>query len=174
MFYAALPYWNCNGDDSSIGFSLTYTINSEQQTRDLSQCGSGGDETPVEEDQTPVEEEDQAPAEGGETPAEGGEAPVDEGDSGSGSNVCPDGRPKYSSGLTQTQKDQILALHNDLRNLQAKGSSSFLGAKNMLRMEWDDEAEAKAQYHADQCNWGHDSYDFRKIGNTQFGQNLAL
>ena len=64
--------------------------------------------------------------------------------------------------MTDTVRQEILSLHNDLRSLVARGLEPRLAgltASEMLRLEWDEELARGAQLWADQCIFQHDNND---------------
>jgi len=83
----------------------------------------------------------------------------------------------YINGLTQDQKDQLLGLHNQYRQVTAQGETpNFPPAQNMLQMYWDPTLEVNAQAWASNCNYAHNTGPERKA-NTEFwcvGQNIAI
>ncbi|RWR99219.1 vespid v5 venom allergen-like protein, partial [Dinothrombium tinctorium] len=82
------------------------------------------------------------------------------------------------SGLTTSDIELIISLHNELRNKIANGEQSkhgFPSAANMMEMEWDDELSSIAQWHASQCRFKHESYAERRSMKFKLvGQNLFL
>ena len=64
--------------------------------------------------------------------------------------------------MTDTVRQEILSLHNELRSLVARGLEPRLAgltASEMLRLEWDEELARGAQLWADQCIFQHDNND---------------
>ncbi|XP_018914952.2 salivary antigen-5 isoform X1 [Bemisia tabaci] len=78
------------------------------------------------------------------------------------------------SGLTCPEKEQILELHNRLRQIIAVGQIGQPPARNMIEMTWDDELASKAQALADTCRYGHDGASQRAVGRFRVGQNIGM
>ncbi|XP_014277728.1 venom allergen 5 [Halyomorpha halys] len=74
-----------------------------------------------------------------------------------------------NSGINCSQKKIILDVHNELRQLVAKGEAALPPAEDMLEMRWSEEAAKTAQILADRCVFQHDT----QIGGLLVGQNLA-
>merc|ERR1712223_2221349 len=81
--------------------------------------------------------------------------------------------------IDQSERDLIVAKHNELRRRVAKGQENKgvgggqPSATNMYEMKWNDELASIAQMWADQCIWGHD--DNRKMADGSYaGQNGAM
>ncbi|CAI5683995.1 serotriflin isoform X2 [Oreochromis niloticus] len=67
---------------------------------------------------------------------------------------------------TTTEKNEIVNKHNALRrNVQPTAS-------NMLKMNWNNEAEATAQRWANTCSMGHSPASYRVISTSGCGENL--
>ncbi len=83
---------------------------------------------------------------------------------------------KWAAGkLTDAQISSVLNAHNWYRNAHATQQIQSLPfATNMLKMFWDEKIAARAQEHANRCQFEHSSNDFRddkrfKLGT---GENL--
>ncbi|NP_001155154.1 antigen 5-like protein 1 precursor [Nasonia vitripennis] len=82
------------------------------------------------------------------------------------------------SGLTESEKQNILNLHNHLRHNVAIGNETRgspgpqPAAQSMPNMQWDDELATVAQRWADQYIFGHDSC--RNVEHFVVGQNVAI
>lgn len=62
-----------------------------------------------------------------------------------------------ATGITQSQKAEILEAHNRLRASVANGQvPGQPGAQNMREMVWDEALAVKAQQWANQCTFEHD------------------
>ncbi|CAL4133678.1 unnamed protein product, partial [Meganyctiphanes norvegica] len=84
----------------------------------------------------------------------------------------------YSRGVSSEDINLIVHHHNWYKSRVASGQEG-LGAPgpqptgaNMRQLEWDDELARKAQNHADQCIFGHDDRDNRRVSRFSVGQNL--
>ncbi|XP_037078550.1 CRISP/Allergen/PR-1-like [Pollicipes pollicipes] len=72
----------------------------------------------------------------------------------------------------------IVAEHNELRAKVASGRETRgktfgqPSAANMNQLEWDDELAKVAQRFADQCMFGHDCLDCRRVARFKVGQNV--
>lgn len=83
-----------------------------------------------------------------------------------------------STGFSQSEKNEIVNKHNDLRQYVASGKEKRgnpgpqPAATNMQTMSWDDELATVAQRWANQCNFGHDSC--RSVERFVVGQNVAV
>ncbi|XP_077520158.1 CRISP/Allergen/PR-1-like [Amblyomma americanum] len=80
------------------------------------------------------------------------------------------------SGLSAAIKAQALQTHNDYRSRIAQGRlAGYPTAKNMYKMEWDDELAEVAQAFTDQCDFSkHDHRDARITSRfTSVGQNFG-
>nr|QEE04224.1 venom allergen [Scolopendra mojiangica (nomen nudum)] len=79
-----------------------------------------------------------------------------------------------NSGLTTSDKAQLVDVHNRLRAKVANGQQTGQpSAADMKQMKWDDELAAKAQEWANTCQGGHDLYDGRKTSKYPVaGQNF--
>lgn len=74
-----------------------------------------------------------------------------------------------SSGVSASEKTEIVNLHNQYRNNVSPTS------RNMLKMAWDDDVAIVAQAYADNCVYEHDDNYARLIpGRYDAGQNLAI
>ncbi|GAU94950.1 hypothetical protein RvY_06646 [Ramazzottius varieornatus] len=71
--------------------------------------------------------------------------------------------PRHSQYL----KDMIVQKHNHLRSMVSPP------AANMLKMEWNEDAQKIAQRWADQCHFEHDHGEQRVTQQFKCGQNLA-
>uniref|UniRef100_A0A224X3J9 Putative CAP peptide n=1 Tax=Megacormus gertschi TaxID=1843536 RepID=A0A224X3J9_9SCOR len=82
------------------------------------------------------------------------------------------------SGVSEKDKEIILAMHNEFRNKIALGKETQPAqqpqAANMMQMEWDDELARVAQAHANQCKFEHDTGPQRQVENFSVGQNLFI
>ena len=78
----------------------------------------------------------------------------------------------YYRGLTQAEKQEALEQHNRLRSRVAVGSTNQPSAADMMELQWDDELASVAQRHADQCWFGHDCSDCRRVPRFKVGQNI--
>ena len=75
-------------------------------------------------------------------------------------------------GLSQSDKDAVLAKHNELRSKVANGKQSGQPpAANMKKMVWDEELAKEAQKIASTCNYGHKAV---YINGVKAGQNIAI
>ena len=59
-----------------------------------------------------------------------------------------------------------------LRLRVAEGFTFQPPASNMMEMQWDEELAMVAQRLADQCKFGHDCSDCRRVSRFRVGQNL--
>lgn len=79
-------------------------------------------------------------------------------------------------GISLEEKNEILDIHNSLRNKIASGgektSYKMSSASNMMKLEWDDELAMISQAHANQCDFNHDCNNCREVDNFPVGQNL--
>lgn len=67
-------------------------------------------------------------------------------------------RRNLQDGLSDSQKEEMLDKHNDLRRAIANGDEgSHPAATNMIKMEWSDELSTVAQNWADGCVFAHNS-----------------
>jgi len=80
----------------------------------------------------------------------------------------------YYNGITQQDQTYIVDTHNRLRSQVAQGRTQQLPASNMKQMTWDNELASIAQRWADQCQYGHDCGNCRKVSRFQVGQNVFL
>jgi len=78
----------------------------------------------------------------------------------------------YYRGLTRAEKQEALEQHNRLRSRVAVGSTNQPSAADMMELQWDDELASVAQRHADQCWFGHDCSDCRRVPRFKVGQNI--
>ncbi|XP_068084050.1 venom allergen 5-like [Anabrus simplex] len=85
-------------------------------------------------------------------------------------------------GVSDSEKEQVVDLHNELRNKVAMGQERQGSpgpqppASNMRKMTWDDGLAEVAQRWADQCDYGHDSCrNDPRFEEVQYhvGQNIA-
>jgi len=68
--------------------------------------------------------------------------------------------------LSEEEKQDLLDQHNDLRSETARGLTEDQPmAKNMIKLEWDEELAEQAKAHADLCVWEHST--------GSWGENLA-
>nr|CAD7394525.1 unnamed protein product [Timema cristinae] len=92
------------------------------------------------------------------------------------SNACG---TVITRGMTQAQKDTLLATHNRDRNTVATGQEKRgkpgpqPSATNMRVMKWDDEIASIAQRWAEQCRFGHDQCR-NTLGKMVVGQNVHM
>ncbi|XP_053971090.1 venom allergen 3-like [Hylaeus volcanicus] len=92
-------------------------------------------------------------------------------------NPAPACGKVQSTGFTNSEKDEIVNKHNELRQFVARGAEHRgnpgpqPAASNMKIMSWDDELATVAQRWANQCNFGHDSC--RSVERFVVGQNVA-
>ena len=76
------------------------------------------------------------------------------------------------NGLSQSDKDAILAKHNELRSKVANGKQSGQPpAANMKKMVWNDKLAKEAQKIASTCVYEHKDVT---VGGAEAGQNLAV
>ena len=65
-------------------------------------------------------------------------------------------RRSASRQLTDTERAEILAAHNNWRAKAARGElTDSLKAKKMEQMYWDSELEEHSKAYANQCIWAH-------------------
>lgn len=81
-------------------------------------------------------------------------------------------------GLTASQRNTIVEKHNELRNKVASGQeilNSQPAAKNMKKIEWNDDLAITAQRLVNTCNFAHDSRASRETAENpdDVGQNIA-
>ena len=65
-------------------------------------------------------------------------------------------------GVTPSQKEEILRVHNDRRSDVALGRTKLVEAGDMQELTWDDSLAEAAQAHADQCRFRHDCGECRR------------
>jgi len=82
--------------------------------------------------------------------------------------------------FTVQQEQAVLAGHNEIRSDVARG---LVGdeppARDMVKLDWDDDLALVAQNWVDRCSWGHNpsrTSEFAALvgGNTYVGENLAV
>lgn len=78
-----------------------------------------------------------------------------------------------TTGITESDKIEILEAHNRLRSQVAQGQvPGQPGAQNMREMHWDEELAQRAQQWANECYFEHDPS--RYTNRFTMGQNLAI
>lgn len=77
------------------------------------------------------------------------------------------------TGVTETDKSEILNVHNRMREFIANGKVPRQpAAENMLEFIWDDDLAARAQLWTEQCYFEHD--EDVDLGRFIMGQNMGL
>ncbi|KAK4287762.1 hypothetical protein Pmani_039174 [Petrolisthes manimaculis] len=87
----------------------------------------------------------------------------------------------YSLGVGETEKMEVLDVHNELR-VKVAGGKEMRGsptgpqppAADMMMLEWDEELAAVAQAWVNQCVFKHDCNRCRSLERWSVGQNLYL
>ncbi|XP_008552387.1 scoloptoxin SSD976 [Microplitis demolitor] len=89
---------------------------------------------------------------------------------------CPGFEILETGGISCDLKENILHMHNDLRNSIASGSvEGQPPASNMRELYWDDELAEGAQKWANHCTFAHNSEEDRRVERfRRVGQNIGI